>query len=247
LIETPNLAGSLGEKDMTRKRQRRKKRGILRIMVYIVLMFMVGIVVILADAMSEQIDYDADTIKYGGALFIGLILLIDITQGMWVRRRASPTGVREKKSAATGVRAEARKKKAVRTKVEAVSKKKAVEPEVAKEEEEFDKLERPKKEPSPYAAELRSLEARKKQPERKIISYPPEVPGGKYGDCYIPIDKYTILKVRTLLALPEEEAEEVTVEEGGQEEYEEYEAYEEGAQEYQEGEYYEEYGEEEEE
>jgi len=41
---------------------------------------------------------------------------------------------------------------------------------------------------------------RKEMERRRIISYPQEASGGKYGDCFIVVDRNTVLKVRTLLA-----------------------------------------------
>ena len=214
----PFQGNKLGEENMAKNKGQRRKKGMLRILFYVVLIISVGAAVILADAMSEELDYDIDTIKYGGAGLIGLIVLIDVAQGMLTKKKAAPPMKSYKAPGPVSSPSKKRmKEKKVKkeptiqaTKVETKPKK--------KKEEEYDTLEVPK--PSRYAAELKSLAETKKPQERKIISYPPEVGGGKYGDCYIPIDKYTILKVRTLLA----QAEVVAEEEIDIEEYAEYEA-----------------------
>jgi hypothetical protein len=45
-----------------------------------------------------------------------------------------------------------------------------------------------------------AMEIKKDIESRRILSYPAIVSGGKYGDCFIVIDRNTVLKVRTLLA-----------------------------------------------
>ena len=58
-----------------------------------------------------------------------------------------------------------------------------------------------KKPPTVKAAIVEAAEEEpEKARERKIISYPEAVSGGKYGDAYIPIGSDMILKVRTILA-----------------------------------------------
>jgi len=211
---------------MAKNKGQRRKRGMLRILFYVVLIISVGAVVILADAMSEELDYDIDTIKYGGAGLVGLIVLIDVAQVMLTTKKAAPPMKRYKAPRPVSSPSKKRMKEKKVKKEPAIQATKVETKTKEKKEEEYDTLEVPK--PSRYAAELKSLAETKKPLERKIISYPTDVGGGKYGDCYIPIDKYTILKVRTLLAQPEVVTEEeVDIEEydaGVEEEY-----YDEGA------------------
>ena len=63
---------------------------------------------------------------------------------------------------------------------------------------------KPKQKKKPVIVKAAVIEERtselEKGKERKVISYPEAVSGGKYGDAYIPISSDMILKVRTLLA-----------------------------------------------
>ena len=212
---------------MAKKKGQRKKRGMLRILFYVVLIIVVGTIVILADAMSEELDYDIDTIKYGGMGLIGLIVLVDVAQGMLTKKRAAPAPKRYKTLEPVSSPSKRRMKEKTGKRETPVPATKAGAKAPKKQKEEYDTLEVPK--PSRYAAELKSLAETRKPLERKIISYPPEVSGGKYGDCYIPIDKYTILKVRSLLA----QAEGPEVEEVEGDDYETYDEY--AAEDYGEG------------
>jgi hypothetical protein len=216
---------------MARTKGHRRKAGTLRIGIYIILIIALISIIVLADAKSEEMDYDANFIKFGAAGMIGLILFVDMY--ILSKPRGGPSAPApdrvsrpapgpkpaarrpSKPVKKTPPRSQQKKKKAPRPRPG----KAAVEEEVVVEEE-YDSLEQPEPKPSRYAAELKDLQETKAPRERKIHSYPPDVRGGKYGDCFLLIDKYTVLKIRTLLA----KAEELPVEEEieGYNEYDEY-------------------------
>ncbi len=193
---------------MAATRGRKSRKGTFLFSIYAIIIVMAGAAVLLADAMSEQMDYNTDEIMIGGLVtIVGVFILVAIQLTSEIKRfdpegrkgramRSGPAPAPGKKPAPKKQGAHKKTAPPAKKKTKApVKKETGVKPTKATETK---SVAVPKAKPSAYAAEIEALNQDKETGPRLYV-YPQETPAGQYGDCFVPIGKNLVLKARTLL------------------------------------------------